>query len=188
MKSLTTPIILIVLSIALFFLGTDRFYKDVKVIQENIIEKDKTLSNYRNLSAKLDELKNKRNSFKDTDLLNLERLLPDSVDNVSLLLDIEGLAKQYGFLPRDISIDSPTDKTEANSSKTSDASDKLPYDSLKMSFSVTADYNRFQEFLRQLENSRRLIDITSISLKANGAGSNSTFYDFNITLKTYWLK
>ena len=56
--------------------------------------------------------------------------------------------------------------------------------SVTLGFSVTTRYQTFKDFLHSLENSLRLADVTNISIK----NTSGDFYDFDVTIKTYWLR
>ena len=62
--------------------------------------------------------------------------------------------------------------------------DTSKYGTVGISFSVSATYEKFQDFLADLEKSLRLVEITDLSV----SGNNTGLYDFSVGLKTYWLK
>jgi hypothetical protein len=53
-----------------------------------------------------------------------------------------------------------------------------------LTFTVTATYNDFLNLLQDLESNLRLLDITNIAFHSTDTG----FYDYTVTLNTYWLK
>jgi Tfp pilus assembly protein PilO len=113
------------------------------------------------------------------DMANLLKLLPDNIDNVRLIIDIDEMAKAHG-LP----IGGFKAETSADTSKVIGAS-KANYGTLTLSFSVSANYNAFLAFMKDLERSLRILDITSINFNASDTRS---VYDYSVTIKTYWLK
>ncbi len=198
MKSLT-PIILILLSVGIFFFLIDPQYKKVQELQAEVEENDKTLEIAAKLRSKRDELREKFNKISQEERDELEKLLPDTVDNVRLIIDINNVAEQFGIVIRNISIN--TDEgTEASSGTVRSGGssfegitgeDAIKYvDSSKIgvisfSFSVSAKYEVFLEFLRQLEESLRIVDIRNIQVSRSAEGS---IYDYQVTMDTYWLK
>jgi hypothetical protein len=54
-----------------------------------------------------------------------------------------------------------------------------------LGFSVNGSYGVFQSFLVDLAQSLRVVDITSVTV---GAGDRPGSYQYNIEVKTYWLK
>ena len=52
-----------------------------------------------------DTLNNKYNTFSKTDLDKLNKILPDNVDNIKLILDIQRIAQTYGMDIQNIKFD-----------------------------------------------------------------------------------
>jgi hypothetical protein len=196
MKTLPS-IILILTSIGVFFFYIDPEYKKVQALQVEFEQNKKILDIANKLESKKDDLNTKFNQISQSEKVELEKLLPDTVDNVRLIIDMNNIAEKFGIIIRDISIDtkdsgatekrSTTQKSnfdgvlEENSIKYVDTS-KVGI--ISFSFSVSAKYEVFLEFLKHLEESLRLVDIRSIEVN-RGSG---VFYDYRITLDTYWLK
>lgn len=197
MKSFT-PLILIVLSVACFLFLVDPQYKKIQQTNAEIASNNKTLEVANQLKARKDELNTRFNKISQEEKIQLEKLLPDTVDNVRLIIDINNIANQFGIVIRDINIDSKEeDKNQPKTVVTqkSNFEGVLNDDSVKyvdtskigvisFSFSVAAKYEVFLQFLEQLEQSLRIVDIRNIEITP-GTGS---FYDYHVTLDTYWLK
>jgi len=118
-------------------------------------------------------------------LARLQKLLPDTVDNVRLIIDMDEIAKRYGLTIGNVRLDeTKVTKSGAKDSTATITGGESGYGTIPMGFSVTADYDTFLSFLEDLETSLRIIDITNIGLKP---GANN-IYSFDVSLKTYWLK
>ena len=126
------------------------------------------------------QLTDDKNKISGENMDKIERMLPDSVENVSLILEINNIAKQYGMNIKGTSI---AESTAARSSA-SVGPDSQKYGAISLSFSVTTSYDNFLTFLKALEDNNRLVDVTGLSFSA-AKGDN---YDFNVTIQTYWLK
>ena len=63
---------------------------------------DEALDNSKALEAERDKLTQKYNSFNPEDLSRLQKLLPDNVDNIRLILEIEKIASPYGMALKDV--------------------------------------------------------------------------------------
>ncbi len=174
-----TPIILIIAAVGLFFGYTDSKYTDIKALQVTQAGYDNALSNSQNIVSRRKDLGEKKyNNIKPEDKNKILTLLPDSVDNVKLINDIDQLAKDRGMILEGIKIN------EGDSAKdTSLGPDKKLYKSIGLSFSVSASYDQFIDFLVQLEKSIRIVDVTSLTLKTGTVSNN-----YNVSIKTYWLK
>ncbi|MBX4209563.1 type 4a pilus biogenesis protein PilO [Candidatus Parcubacteria bacterium] len=171
-------IVLIVASIGLFFGYADPAYTEIQKLRLEKADYDKALDNSKELQAQRDKLLEKFNAMEKTDLDKLAKLLPDNIDNVRLIIDIDEMAKAYGMRIRNF-------KTDANEKKDTIGKDNTPYGTLTLSFSTTAAYNTFLAFLRDVEHSLRVINVTAVQFASNDTGP---LYDYNVTVKTYWLK
>lgn len=138
------------------------------------------LTNSRALMAKRDGLVSTYNTIPGSDIGRLEELLPDHVDNVRLIMDLSSIASRYGLTLTNI-----RNIQSGEAAKGEIVAESSGIGSATLNFSVTAPYSTFQAFLADLEKSLRIVDVNSISFSAS---ENSTDYDFNIGVKTYWLK
>lgn len=197
MKNITS-IILIIVSILVFFFFTDGKYKEVQDLQVQIEKNENVLETANKLNLKKEELNAKFNQISQDEKIELEKLLPDTVDNVRLIIDINNIANQFGVTIRDISINSK-DSDPGSAKKTSSQNsnfdgvlqdgsvkyvDQSRIGAISFSFSVSAKYEVFLEFLKKLEESLRIVDIRNVSI-SRGTG---VFYDYKVTMDTYWLK
>lgn len=185
MKSFT-PLILIAVSIALFFMATDPIYKQVQDLQAQKSEYDDVLTKSQELLAKRSDLQKKYTAFSPSDVERLRKLIPDAVDNVRLIIDMDEIAKRYGLTLKGVNLDDSKGKNGASDPVTTITAGEPKYGTIGMGFSVSANYDTFLSFLRDLEQSLRLVDVTSVGLHA-GSSATST-YSFDVSLKTYWLK
>lgn len=183
MKSFT-PFLLILIAIILFFMFTDPTYKQVMDLRAQQREYNDVLTKSRDLLAKRKTLQDKYNSFSTADVDRLRKLLPDGVDNVKLIIDIDEIAKRYGLTIRSVRLDDSKVKSGSKDSIATITAGEAKYGAIPMGFSVNADYNTFIKFLQDLEGSLRLVDVVNISLKPSATG----LYSFDVSLKTYWLK
>lgn len=157
----------------------DPTYMEIKKAQAEKAEYTRALDNSKQLQRERDKFLDKYNAVAPEDMASLLKLLPDNIDNVRLIIDIDEMAKA-----KKLPIGGFKAEAVAENSKIIGAS-KASYGTLTLSFSISADYNSFLSFMRDLEKSLRILDITSISFSAN---NTSPVYDYNVTIKTYWLK
>ena len=126
-----------------------------------------------------DLLKKYNNLSKQRD--RMAKLLPEHIDTVRLIIDINTLAGDYGMALKNISLE---EKTDTKNSKNSIGPNDKRYDSLDLSFSVTGSYDDFLNYLSNLEESLRIVDIISVSFTA---GVDSA-YEYKVKLRTYKMK
>ncbi|MEI7810057.1 MAG: hypothetical protein WCI41_00670 [bacterium] len=192
MKNNIIPVILIGIVITGFFAFIKPTYDQTTVINTRLASYDEALSNAKNLKNERDKLTKIYNSIDPKDLEKLRVLLPDNVDNIRLILEIEGIAKPYGMTLKDVKYDAAPD-TKGATANGAQAVKQSGYGTWNLAFSTEASYTNFVSFLKDLESNLRIIDIESIDFSPSAvtAGANQTpsnNYKYNIKFKTYWLK
>ncbi len=176
-----TPILLLIASIGIFFGYIDPQYKKIEDKRVKLAQYDEALGKSKDLTNRRIDLSNKYKSITDEDRTRLSKMLPNAVDNVRLILDIDSIAKRHGMKIRNTKINQDPSLEEKNNPL---ITDERTYGSIGLSFAVSSSYNEFINFLNDLEHSLRITDIVSLTLVPQKNG----MYDFSIDLKTYWLK
>lgn len=182
--SLITPIILIIASVGIFYGYINPHYKGENVpvnIKKLIQERKKyaeALNNSNELISVRNDLVEKVNMILPDDLERLKKLLPNHIDNARLIIDIDGIASRYDLKIRNLNISSESENQEVL------GPDNNPYGTLNFKFRVTAPYDKFKAFIKDLEESLRVVDIVGVSFDSTETG----YYDYEITVKTYWIK
>lgn len=171
-------------ALGLFLMYTKPAYDGIQSKKVQIERYDLALDKADELQRLKKDLLTRYGSFNKDDIDRLHKLLPDHVDNVRLVLDLDTLASKNGLALQNISVSSPTESREGAVNITIGA-EMATFDSLTMSFQTTGTYDRFITFLSELEESLRIVDIEKLNINAVGNGNN---YTYDITLRTYWLK
>jgi Tfp pilus assembly protein PilO len=174
------------LSIALFFLYTKTTYDAIQTQSIVLVQYNKILNQITELQHVRDTLIAKNNDIPADSRARLEKFLPDHVDNIRLILDMDNIATQYGMALQNINVAASAES--ASTIKGTGSS----VQSVPIQFSVTATYDTLQTFLIGLEKSLRLIDIVSFTLSP---ASDNTItagaarkYTLALSVRTYWVK
>jgi len=175
------PTLLIAAAIVLFVVYTDPKYQSTKALAAQNASYDEALTNANALHKLRDDLLSKRNAFADTDVTRLEHILPDNVDNIRLIIDINNIALKNGLSLTNVSLGDIL-KSSGNASQAAPASG--PVGSVKVGFSVSASYVSFLSFLNDLEHSLRLIDVDKIDYHPDPNGGTGVY---QVEVRTYWL-
>ena len=173
------PVFLLIASVGLFFGYIDQTYKEIKSLMVEEQKFDGALDKSKELQEARDTLLSRYNEFSSSDLEKLRKLLPDNVDNVRLILDIDGIASRYGMRTKNVI----TTRSSASAEGVIGTTGK-PYETVTLSFTVTATYKNIISFLRDIEKSLRIVDVTELSL----TDSEGSLYEYNISVETYWLR
>jgi len=199
MLKFITPFILLGVSITAFFMYINPAYKDIQELRSKQSSYDEALNNSNKLQTVKEELVNKYNNFQADDVKRLKKMLPDSVDNIRLIIDIDGIASKYGMKLTNVkySVASKTNKEDSNIPTPVDMTNVFrdkPYDSFDLEFSTKGSYSNFISFVTDMEKSLRIVDINSISFSSIEGDTSTTPsninspYKYDFKIKTYWLK
>src|SRR3989338_479380 len=181
-------IISFVLAGVVFFMYTESAYSNTKVLQANIERYNQALEKTAELKKLQETLLSRFNAFSKNDIERLHKLLPDHVDNVRLILDLDHLAGTFGMALQNVTI---SDQTVIGSIGAA----KQKYDSLTLKFTTHGTYANFIAFMESLESSLRIVDLVALSLSpetqsgdSSGAKAPEASYKYDITVRTYWLR
>jgi len=120
-------------------------------------------------------------------------MLPDNVDNVRLVLDMDGIASRYGIRIQNVAIEEQNAKGDGSGTVLNGgASTGRPYQDLTLRFEVVSTYDQFVLLLRDLESSLRIVDLVTLSVNSRSGSvvtgdTSEPLYTFGISLRTYWL-
>jgi hypothetical protein len=178
------PIILIAISIAIFFLFIDPQFKEVQALNKQKKDNDNMLTLAQELQRRRDLLQSSYNNIGIEDRKQLERLLPDTVDNVRLVLDINNIAEQYGISIQNIDISKDTSETNQRSGVSTSVDRATDIGTIRLGFTVTSTYEIFINFIKDLEETLRVVDIKALNIR-QGTGN---FMTYEVTIDTYWLR
>lgn len=203
MKSIVS-IILIAASIAFFVFYTQPKWNELTANRLEVEKLNIAQENAKKLKSRIDSLLNTKTSISEEDNKKLQRMIPDNVENVKLIIDfdnmLQALVEDRGtanlYIPTNaakgakVAIENP--KIAQGNATVGGNFDSSQLGVADFSFSVSLTYSDFLEFIRRIENSTRIFDIESISFSTPSVtgmkNPNEAVYNFNIALKTYWLK
>ncbi|MES2986249.1 MAG: hypothetical protein V4686_03980 [Patescibacteria group bacterium] len=205
MKSITS-IILIIAGVLLFVFFTKPALAELKATQLEVEKLNVARENAKNLEARINQLIDIKNNITPADLEKIDKMLPNNVENVKLIIDFDKLLQAMVEERGTLRLYKSTDVTDTGTKKISIENPKITpgglvdttFDSTRLgvvtfSFAVTLTYEDFLEFLRRIEYSTRILDIESITFTAPtndqvSSGGSTPVYTFNVSLRTYWLK
>jgi Tfp pilus assembly protein PilO len=189
-------IILLIASVGLFTLYTNPLYsgdtgsesfakKSVKELRSEEVQYSEALGKTKQIELVHGGLLSKFNSIPDEDRALIAKLLPDHVDTVRLIIDINAIASKNNLTLRNISLSDSSDpkKKDAAVAQTI-GPDNSKYESIAVSFGVTGTYDDFLSFVKDVEQSLRVVDIRSLNFSPAQDGN----YKYEVSVSTYRLK
>ncbi|KND48296.1 MAG: putative pilO [Parcubacteria bacterium C7867-002] len=189
----STAVILVILSIGIYFTFTSGQLAQARAIKAVNDEYSKAIDNAIALIRVRDNLLAQYKEVSEIDRINLDKMIPSTVDNIRLVIDLKDIAAKHGFALKNIKATAPVTQQGTvpsaprivNTSQIGASDITAPVlDTVTVSFTVTAPYLEFISFLQDLESNLRIMDITRLSLKTQDTG----VYEFGVELKTYWLR
>ena len=175
------PVVLFLIALGLFFGYINPTYTgSIASLRAEIASYDGALVAARNYEAKKEQLISERNLIPQEGIANVEAFLPDGVDNVQLILDLNARAARSGLELSNFDIIT-TQPKESEEEFTLTSDDDI--ESLELSMSATGTYASFKRFVEGAELSLRPLDLVEVEIQDSPTG----VYTFQITFRIYWL-
>lgn len=178
------PLILIIISIAIFFAFIDPQYEEVQKLNKQKRDNDNMLQLSEELQRRRELLQSSYNGIGTEERKQLEKLLPDTVDNVRLVLDINNIAEEYDITINNIEISKDVNSSEKSTTVASSVERATDIGTIRFGFTVNSNYTTFINFMKDLEETLRIIDIRSLNIR-KGQGDSITY---QVVIDTYWLR
>jgi|SRR3989344_470232 len=179
-----------------FFQYTLPAYDNINALQAKITQYNQALDKSAELQKLKDALLTRYNAFSPDAKIRLQKMMPDHVDNIRLILDIDSLAGRSGMALQNVVISTPTSEGSDQTVIGAISAGKQKYDSLTLKFAVRSTYANFIKFIEQLESSLRIVEMVSLGVTPDsgasnaqsGGGSGGNYYRYDITIRTFWLR
>lgn len=186
-----TATILIVLAIGIYVTFTRAKLVEVNEVRAVNSEYVSALASASELIKVRDSVLKDYNALSQEDRARLDKMLPNTVDNIRLIIDLNSVALRRGFSLHNIRAVASVNKAQSTPTMVSpDGSSEInsiptpTLDVVNVSFTVSASYQQFIDLLRDLEANLRIMDVTHLTVTAGQNG----LYEFGVDLKTYWLR
>lgn len=147
--------------------------RSISSLRDLNLQYSETLQQANTLYAQAENLRTQYNSIPDLAKEKMGLMVPDNVDPVRLLNEVNNIANQTGLAISDLGyISSP--QTMGN------------YGTYTVSFTVTTTYSKFKELMHNYETSLRLFTIKNVAFAVSQ--KDSALIDFQVKLETYYIK
>jgi hypothetical protein len=194
------PVLSLLVAGCVFFLYIEPTYTGaIADSKAQIASYDAALVAAQQFNLKESQLVAEENQIPAASIQRLESYLPDGVDNVQLILDLNSLASRSGISLSNFAVtdndptagSASTDASAQGTTSTTGNGDAIPasdgtspVDSLDLSVQATGTYSAFRTFLAASEQSLRPLDVTALSVTDSATG----VYSYSITFRIYWLQ
>jgi Tfp pilus assembly protein PilO len=183
MNSRVLPLLAILIAGGIFFAYINPAWTgSIAETKAAIASDNQALQAASQYAAQQNQLAAARDAVDPSDLARLNALLPSSVDNVGLILDLNALAARSGLALSNIDVVMSSPDTGVGGALP--ASGASPTGSVDLSLSAVGTYPALQAFLAGVERSQRLLDVRDLMVK----GSDTGVYSYKMSLRFYWLR
>lgn len=194
------PAVLVGIAITVFFMFTDPIYTDTGILRTEVASYNEALNNSKILENERDKLTAKFNTIDPDNILKLQKFLPENVDNIRLILEIEKIASPYGMVLKNVRYNATNTNVAVPVATTpetqvSGAAVVAPsnYEVFDLEFSTSGSYSDFVSFTKDIESNLRMVDISSIDFSSDASNANSKtasseIYSYNFKIRTYYFK
>ncbi len=200
---------IIILSLGFSFFYVKPEYDAVQTRKNDIVMLGETLQSAGQISSLIDQTNATLNSIDPQKLSRLSVFLPETTDPLQLANNIQHMAQAHGILLGKIAVEQPDASSQPSTnggvSITSAPSpaggvgivaSTAKYATTKTAFGFTATSDSFRAFLKDMENSLDIMNITSLTFTPSAAsvsvskskGPAVPQYDYSIEIETYSLK
>ncbi len=172
----------------------------IKILQTEKVALNKAIEDIQTLSGRAQQLESVYKTIDPEQINRLDVFLPDSVDDLQLIVDVDTIAQKSGMQIKDVKVNTDPDKgarTAVRSSQT--VATTTPFEKPKVAkvalgFTTVGSYSQVRSFLSDLSRSLRVLDVTKLSVVTPASVTASTTalgagqLQYQVELVTYWLK
>jgi len=190
---LNVLLVLIIGAICYFFIypqysGQGTFYspeKNISTLLKNKKDYDNALSIAADYNTKIVKANTEyNNATQKLPISTLNKILPSSIDSVIIIYKLTQIAALPGS---NMLLTDPRFADDgANAGGPSDPNKK--YNTLSVDFSMQGTYDSMKFFLKNLENSDRVFNVTKLDFSSDPSAKSTSILKYSMTVETYYLK
>lgn len=170
-KGLFSQIAMIILSIGIVFTYVKPEFANIAEVQDSIAVYQAELEKVASVNDKLAELKSKMDRTSSIDQRKLLAYMPDSVDEINVMRDLDIITKTAGFESADISYeDSSKGGGSSRNSGLVESPDMPTSESFKLT--VEGDYVQIKTLFALLEKNQYPLEVTMVDITKSSDGED----------------
>lgn len=179
------PALITLLAVLVYGFYAHPLYVEVQDQRMNEAELKAALVEADTARAQLDAIAKRYEGFPPDATEKLAEILPEKIDPIRLLIETTTFLERNGFPAKGLTISVDQKNTESN----------MPYRTHDITFSISASYDSFRQFLHILERSLALRDLSAISFTSAPVAASDTsvgpelaVHEYNIRVVGYSLQ
>lgn len=180
-----TQLVLIVVSVVIITTYIRPTFESMQVTQDETTEYRTALENAAKFNEELGRLAQTANSFSVSERRALDRFLPEKVDEVRVMRDLETIVENNNMVLGSLSFegDGMSNITEVSNEETSQNKSPINVGVARFELSVSGTYEQLKHLLQDIERNVYLLEVVTVDfIPAEG-----DLYTYSIRLETYSL-
>jgi hypothetical protein len=180
-----TPIFSIIISLVIFFFFTQPKFAHIKTVQGEAAQFEGAAAKAAQLNAELTRMLDEKRKYPAEAMEKLDALVPENVDEVKVLNDLNELAKSHNMMFGNVSVTN-SDLVSADGSASGETLSG-EYEGLtatNLSFSLIGGYDQFKAFLADVEQSLVMVEVQNIEF-TTGEGA---LQQYSVGARVFALK
>ncbi len=183
-----SAVILLVLAVGVYVTFTKVQWVEVQAIRVVNADYAQAIENADRLIQVRDKVLTDYNSMSAIDRERINKMVPNNVDTIRLIIDVRNIAMKRGLVLADVKSETVLPDPSTLVSIPGGINDGViptpVLDKVAMAFTLKSSYPQFLDFMRDVETNLRIMNFTSLKMKSSDSG----IYEFNVELETYWLR
>lgn len=179
-SGLFTQIALIIISVGIILTYITPTFENISTAQEQIAVYQDELGQVSAVNALLQTKLQQIDQVSDTDLNRLLTYIPDTIDVLAVMRDLENITNQSGARVIDITDNGPLEETTESREQRRGSVDEGPYPYI-FALTVEGTYNQVKELITLMENNEYPLEPRRVLLEVSEGG----FIQATIDVHTY---
>lgn len=180
-------LVIITGALVLFFGWTLPRYQSFSDLRAQASTLEEVLENSRRIQEVTSDLNERVNAISPQDLQRLERVVPNSINNVQLIIELQNIAERNRLALLNIDSSNENDNLTGNL----DLAEQDDYQTELLQFELVGTYENFVNFIEDVESNIRITDVKDISFSLASVDEEATtqdqlVYNFQVQVATYW--
>ncbi len=150
---------------------------DIASLRASIASANDALAAAASFDARVKQLAAAKEGLSTENIEKLERMLPDSIDTIGVIIDLNAQLVNSGLTVDSIVVGDVATTTDSGGRPAS------PRREATILINAAGSYTAVKDFLSVIEKSQHVFDVKDIKI----TGSDTNVYTYTIELLTYWL-
>ncbi len=180
-----TPIFSIIIALLIFFFFAQPKFAEINATQNESLQYQNAAAKAQELNAELSAKLTEKRAYPVEALEKLDALVPESIDEIKILNDLNEIAKSHNMLFGNVSVSAADEFSNSEgvgeiTAQTVNYADLITTD---ISFSLIGSYEQFKAFLNDIEQSLVMLEVLNISFSTG----ESALQQYEISARVFSL-